>query len=236
MTISRRSGQPPGPGDPHGAAAGLPAGWSDALAAELAQPYWRQLQDYVDRERDRHPVYPAPDDVFTAFRLTPLPAVRVVILGQDPYFNPGLATGLAFSVPDAVTAPPSLRTILGELRADLGITRPHDLTGWARQGVLLLNTVLTVRGGQPNSHRGRGWERFTNAVISEVSRRQDRVVFILWGGPARSKRSLIDTSKHAVLESAHPAAYATAKTPLRGSRPFSRANSLLSSGVDWSAS
>ena len=216
---------------------GLPLDWAQVLAEELKKPYWADLQRFVAKERVEHEVYPKPDQVFAAFRLTPFEDVRVVILGQDPYINPGEATGLAFAVPEGTRVPPSLRNILTELRSDLDVAAPSDLTGWARQGVLLLNTTLTVRRGGANSHSDHGWETFTDAVISTISSRKDRVVFVLWGGPARSKKRLIDTTRHAVIEAAHPKAWATARDPLLGSKPFSQVNAMVQgAAIDWSAS
>lgn len=213
----------------------LPSDWSDILKDELEKPYWDGLQRYVAGERSAHDVYPSEENVYAAFALTPFKQVRVVILGQDPYFKPGQATGLAFSVPEGIKPPPSLRTILSELHADLGVTGHCDLSGWARQGVLLLNAVLTVRGGSPHSHQGQGWEDFTNAVICKISERRDRVVFVLWGQAARNKKQLIDVSRHAVIEGAHPRARANALKPLQGSKPFSQINSLISGKpIDWS--
>ena len=214
---------------------GLPADWAEVLAHELAQPSWATLQQYVATERASHEVDPAPADVFAAFRATPFEEVRVVILGQDPYFN-GQATGLAFAVADGTEIPPSLRNILAELRSDLGVTASPDLLGWARQGVLLLNTSLTVRRGEQSSHAGQGWETFTDAVISAINDRDDRAVFVLWGVAARSKKRLIDRSRHVVIEAAHPTAWRSASDPLMGSKPFSEINeSVRGEPIDWSA-
>lgn len=214
---------------------GLPPDWAEVLAHELSQPHWADLQRFVAAERAGHDVDPAPPDVFAAFKATPFEDVRVVILGQDPYPN-GQATGLAFAVADGTPIPPSLRNILAELRSDLGVTASSDLTGWARQGVLLLNTSLTVRRGEQSSHAGHGWENFTDAVISAISAREERVVFLLWGVAARSKRRLIDTGRHVVIEAAHPVAWRTARDQLIGSRPFSEANrSVRGDPIDWSA-
>lgn len=212
----------------------LPTDWSDVIEDEMTLPHWDNLQRFVADERTAHEVYPAAEDVFRAFELTPFEEVRVVILGQDPYFTPGHATGLAFSVRSDVTAPPSLRTILAELSEDLGVTGPRDLSGWARQGVLLLNTALTVRAGVANSH-AQAWDHFTNVVIRQISQQADHVVFVLWGEPAQQKKKLIDTSLHAVIEAAHPAAWANALVPLRGSKPFSQINALIpGEPIDWS--
>lgn len=215
----------------------LPPDWATLLADELSQPYWRELSAFLDAEYCDHTVYPPRDKLFTALRLTPPAAVRVVILGQDPYHQPGQAMGLAFSVPAGVKPPPSLRNIFKELHADLGVPTPRhgDLSAWARQGVLLLNAVLTVREGQPGSHQGRGWERFTDAVLSAVSAWPGRRVFVLWGAPAQAKRRLID-ARHVVIESPHPSPL-SANRGFFGSRPFSRINGALremgQGEVDW---
>ncbi len=212
--------------------------WNPVLRGELAKPYWAQLQAFVAAERDQHPVYPRQQDVFAALHLTPLSGTKVVVLGQDPYHGPGQAHGLAFSVQPGVPAPPSLRNIFKELHADLGIEPPRDgyLEPWARQGVLLLNTTLTVRGGAAASHQGRGWETFTDEVIRAVGAKPERVVFVLWGAAARRKRSLVDPDRHVVLESAHPSPL-SATNGFFGSRPFSRANAALlevgRQAVDW---
>ncbi len=212
--------------------------WNPVLRGELAKPYWGQLQAFVAAEREEHPVYPPADAVFAALHLTPRAETRVVILGQDPYHGPRQAHGLAFSVQPGIAMPPSLRNIVAELQADLGIPAPRsgNLEAWARQGVLLLNTTLTVQGGVAASHQGKGWEPFTDAVIEAVDAKEERVVFILWGGSARRKRALVDTSRHVVLESPHPSPL-SASSGFFGSRPFSRANAALAEAarepVDW---
>lgn len=212
--------------------------WNPILRAELAKPYWPELQRFVAAERACHPVYPAHDEVFAALHLTPFETVEVVILGQDPYHGPGQAHGLCFSVRPGVSQPPSLRNILKELQTDLGIgPAAHGcLEAWARRGVLLLNTTLTVRGGQAASHQGKGWEVFTDEVIRAVSAKPERVVFILWGASARKKKGLIDTTRHATIESAHPSPL-SAHNGFFGSRPFSRANQALEAAgrdpIDW---
>lgn len=212
--------------------------WNPVLRHEFEQPYWRPLQDFVRQERDRGPVFPPHDDVFAALHLTSYADTKVVILGQDPYHGPGQAHGLSFSVRHGVPVPPSLRNMHKELHDDLGCPVPAhgNLEHWARQGVLLLNTTLTVRGGAAASHQGRGWETFTDAVISAVAAKPTRVVFLLWGASSRRKRSLIDTSRHVVIESAHPSPL-SAHNGFFGSRPFSRANQALrESGqepIDW---
>lgn len=212
--------------------------WNPVLRAQLDQPYWAELQQFVAEERARGPVYPARDEVFAALHLTPYQAVKVLILGQDPYHGAGQAHGLCFSVPEGVAPPPSLQNIFKELREDLGIEPPGHgcLDAWAEQGVLLLNATLTVRARQAASHQGKGWERFTDAVIRAVNDKPERVVFVLWGASARKKRALVDTSRHVVIESAHPSPL-SAHNGFFGSRPFSRTNAaLVEAGrepVDW---
>lgn len=208
------------------------------LRAELQEPYWADLQTFVAREREQHTVYPPPPEVFAALHLTPLSETRVLILGQDPYHGPRQAHGLCFSVRDGVARPPSLVNIHRELHDDLGhAPPPHgNLEAWARQGVLLLNATLTVRAGHAGSHQGKGWERFTDQVIRAVNAKRDPVVFILWGGYARRKRPLIDTTRHTVIESAHPSPL-SAHNGFFGSRPFSRANAAITAtgleSIDW---
>jgi uracil-DNA glycosylase len=212
--------------------------WNPVLRGEFAKPYWDQLQHFVDGERARHTVYPPREEVFSALHLTPFATTRVVILGQDPYHGPNQAHGLCFSVRPGVAIPPSLVNIHNELRADLGIEPPGhgNLSAWAEQGVLLLNTTLTVRAGQAASHQGKGWETFTDEVLRAVDDKPTRVVFILWGASARKKRSLIDTSRHAIIESAHPSPL-SAHNGFIGSRPFSRTNEALTAAglapIDW---
>lgn len=212
--------------------------WNPLLRDEFGKPYWERLQRFVAEERRHHRVHPPADQVFAALHRTPHAEVRVVILGQDPYHGPGQAHGLCFSVPDGVPPPPSLRNILAELESDLGIPAPPsgNLQRWADQGVLLLNTTLTVRSGAPASHQRRGWETFTDQVIRVVDAKPERVVFILWGAAARRKRALIDPARHVTIESAHPSPL-SASRGFFGSRPFSRANAaLLEAGrdpVDW---
>lgn len=212
--------------------------WNPLLRSEFDEPYWADLQTFVEDERARHPVYPPRDEVFAALHLTPYESVKVVILGQDPYHGAGQAHGLAFSVRPPVPPPPSLANIFAELETDLGIARPDhgSLTRWAEQGVLLLNTALTVRGGAANSHARKGWERFTDRVIEVVDAKPERVVFLLWGSNARAKAKMIDRSRHVVIESPHPSPL-SAHRGFLGSRPFSRANAaLVEAGrdpVDW---
>jgi uracil-DNA glycosylase len=212
--------------------------WNPVLRGELAKPYWSELQQFVVAERQRGPVYPAQDEVFAALHLTPHSDVKVVILGQDPYHGPGQAHGLCFSVRRGVQPPPSLQNIFKELESDLGNPPPDHgcLESWARQGVLLLNASLTVRGGNAASHQGKGWETFTDEVLRSVVAKPERVVFILWGAWARRKKVLIDQGRHTVVESPHPSPL-SASNGFFGSRPFSRTNAaLVEAGrepVDW---
>ena len=212
--------------------------WNPVLRAELAKPYWEPLQRFVAEERSQHTVYPPAHEVFSALYLTPFADVKVLILGQDPYHGPRQAHGLCFSVRPGVEQPPSLVNIFKELHADLGLPPPNHgcLEGWAEQGVLLLNAVLTVRANNANSHQGRGWEQFTDEIIRTVNDKPERVVFVLWGAYARKKKSLIDEARHTVIESAHPSPL-SAHNGFFGSKPFSRANAaLIEAGrdpVDW---
>jgi uracil-DNA glycosylase len=218
---------------------GVKTDWNPVLRAELAKPYWAELQQFVATERSRATVYPAHDEVFAALHLTPFAEVKAVILGQDPYHGPNQAHGLCFSVRPGVPPPPSLQNIFKELESDLGISPPGhgSLDSWARQGVLLLNASLTVRAGKAASHQGKGWEVFTDEVLRTVNTKPERVVFILWGASARRKKALIDTSRHVVIESPHPSPL-SASNGFFGSRPFSRANAaLVEAGrepIDWS--
>ncbi|MGH9000867.1 MAG: uracil-DNA glycosylase [Acidimicrobiia bacterium] len=208
------------------------------MRAELDAEYFAELSRFVAAERARHEVYPPVDQVFAALHLTPYSEVKVLVLGQDPYHGPGQAHGLCFSVREGTAAPPSLENIFAELEADLGVPRPDHgcLNHWAAQGVLLLNATLTVRARTAASHQGKGWERFTDAVIKAVNAKAERVVFILWGRSARAKASLVDLGRHVVIESAHPSPL-SAHAGFFGSRPFSRANNaLIAAGrdpVDW---
>lgn len=212
--------------------------WNPLLADQLGQPYWSELQSFVRAERQQHQVYPPHDEVFAALHLTPHASVKVLVLGQDPYHGPGQAHGLCFSVRRDVEVPPSLANIHVELESDLGCPRPihGNLEHWTRQGVLLLNTTLTVRARQAASHQGKGWETFTNRVIEVVNDKPERVVFILWGAAARKKKALVDTSRHVVVESPHPSPLSAHKG-FFGTRPFSRANiALVEAGrspIDW---
>lgn len=217
-----------------------PPAWQERLDGELKSEQWSSLVEFVHSERAGEcDVYPPADSVFRALQLVEPEDVRVVILGQDPYHGPGQADGLSFSTTDEVPRRPALRNIFKEWASDLGSEPPatNDLAGWARQGVLMLNTSLTVRRGEPGSHAGQGWEEFTDAVIRTVNELDDRVVFILWGKNARSKKRIIDSPPHEVIESAHPTSYPSAKDPFAGSRPFSRTNAKLEEWgrgrIDW---
>ena len=212
--------------------------WKEALADEFGKPYFESLVRFLHKEKaDGQVIYPPGSQIFRAFDLTPVEQVKVVILGQDPYHGPGQAHGLSFSVPANVPAPPSLKNIFKEIETDLGVQMSGypDLEKWARQGVLLLNAVLTVRGGQAASHSKIGWQEFTDAVIRYISDNCEGVVFMLWGNFARSKAELIDRSKHVVLEAAHPSPLA--RGAFFGCRHFSRANEALASfgrtPIDW---
>lgn len=212
--------------------------WKEALAGEFEKDYFRELVSELHKEKAAGTViYPPGPLIFNAFDKTPLPSLKVVILGQDPYHNPGEAMGLSFSVPDGVRIPPSLRNIFKEIESDLGIrmSGSSNLEPWARQGVLLLNSILTVRAGAAASHRSLGWEYFTDAVIRCISERCEGIVFLLWGRYARSKAVLIDSSRHHVLEAAHPSPLAGGA--FFGCRHFSRTNELLiaegRSPIDW---
>jgi len=216
----------------------LPGSWQAVVGEELDQPYFQKLREFLDAERAQHKVFPPADKVFSALELTPYDKVSVLVVGQDPYHDDGQAHGLAFSVQPGVRPPPSLVNIFKELRDDLGCRVPNNgyLVPWAEQGVLLLNTVLTVRAHSPASHKGKGWEKFTDAVIRKVAEKSDRVVFVLWGGHAQKKRSLIEDGPHAIIESAHTSPL-SAKNGFFGSRPFSKINAALREAgkpeIDW---
>ena len=212
--------------------------WKRALQGEFDKPYFASLVGRLHQEKAAgNVIYPPGSQIFRAFDLTPVQQVKVVILGQDPYHGPGQAMGLSFSVPRNIPAPPSLKNIFKEIEDDLGIrmSGSPDLEPWARQGVLLLNSVLTVRGGQPASHAGIGWTEFTDAVIRYLSDHCEGIVFMLWGNFARSKADLIDTSRHHVLLAAHPSPLA--RGAFFGCRHFSKANALLAAQgkepIDW---
>lgn len=213
--------------------------WKEVLKEEFEKDYFKNLVEYLHREkREGKVIYPPGPLIFNAFKLTPFNEVKVVIIGQDPYHAPGQAHGLSFSVPAGVPPPPSLKTIYQEIENDLHIElhKNGNLEGWARQGVFLLNASLTVRAGAPTSHSNIGWIEFTDAVIKAISDRKQGVVFLLWGNYAKGKRSLIDQSKHYVLEAAHPSPLA--RGAFFGCRHFSRCNQLLEAQgltpIDWS--
>ena len=212
--------------------------WKEALAGEFEKPYFASLVRFLHKEKAAgQRIYPPGSQIFKAFELTPVDQVKVVILGQDPYHGAGQAMGLSFSVPANIPAPPSLKNIFKEIHDDLGITMSGypDLEKWARQGVLLLNAVLTVRAGQPASHSNIGWTEFTDAVIKYISDHCTGVVFLLWGNFARSKKALIDTTRHYVLEAAHPSPLA--RGAFFGCRHFSKTNEILAregkTPIDW---
>lgn len=202
--------------------------WLEVLDNEFKSAYFQDLKAFLLEEKKQYQVYPPGPLMFSAFNRTPFKAVKVVILGQDPYHGPGQAEGLSFSVPEGVPVPPSLRNIYKELFDDLGIPpKKHGHLGsWAQQGVLLLNAVLSVRAHSPGSHRDKGWERFTDAAIMALNERRERLVFMLWGNFARSKASLISSEKHLTLEAAHPSPF-SAYNGFLGCRHFSRANQYL---------
>lgn len=216
----------------------IPAAWQPILADEIVQPYFQNLQQFLVEERKKYTVYPPEPEVFSALALTPYAQANVLMLGQDPYHDDNQAHGLAFSVRPGIPLPPTLRNIYEELQADTGFRIPNNgyLAPWAEQGLLLLNAVLTVRAHQPGSHRKKGWEKFTDAIIRAISAKDSPVVFLLWGNYARQKASLIDTNRHTVIESAHPSPL-SAKGGFFGSRPFSRTNAALRAAgnpeIDW---
>lgn len=202
--------------------------WQEVVGAEFAKPYYLKLREFLKQEYENETVYPDKADMWNAFKHTAFEDVKVVILGQDPYHGPNQAHGLSFSVQPGVPHPPSLRNMLKELKEDLGCAIPQDgtLTKWADQGVLMLNTVLTVRKGQAHSHRGQGWEQFTDKVIRKLSDREKPVIFVLWGRPAQKKKQFIDLDRHAIIESPHPSPL-SANRGFFGSQPYSKVNDLL---------
>lgn len=212
--------------------------WLEPLKPEFSKQYYRDLYQKIVEEYKTHLVFPPSDDIFNAFALTPLHDVKVVIIGQDPYHNVGQAHGLCFSVRPDVDIPPSLVNIYKELHDDLGCYVPNNgyLVKWAKQGVLLLNTVLTVRAHQANSHRGMGWEQFTDAAIRILNEEDRPIVFILWGAPAQTKKKMLNNPKHLILEAPHPSPL-SAYRGFFGSRPFSKTNAFLEqnglSPIDW---
>lgn len=216
----------------------IPAGWRRQLGDERSRDYFAKLSSFVEEERRNHRVFPPANQTFAALEHTAFDDVRVLLVGQDPYHGEGQAHGLSFSVRRGVKVPPSLRNIYRELGDDLGCRTPTHgcLEAWADRGLLLLNTVLTVRSGEAHSHRKKGWERFTDAIISALSARETPFVALLWGGPARKKRKLIDTERHRVVEGAHPSPL-SAHRGFFGSRPFSAVNAALEelghAPLDW---
>ena len=218
--------------------AGLDGDWLTAVKGEFSKPYYKKLYDTLKQEYSTHVVYPPSDEIFNAMNLTPLHEVKVVIIGQDPYHEPGQAQGLAFSVKPDVEIPPSLQNIYKELHDDLGCYIPNHgcLEKWAQQGVLLLNTVLTVRAHQPNSHRNIGWEEFTDAAIRVLNTQDRPIVYLLWGGPARKKKVMLDNPGHLILEAPHPSPL-SAYRGFFGCRHFSQANDFLRfhqmEAIDW---
>jgi len=212
--------------------------WLEVLEDEFSKPYYKELYNFVKTEYNTTQVFPPADDIFNAFHLTPLSQVKVVIIGQDPYHNVGQAHGLCFSVKPDVDIPPSLVNIYKELHDDLGCDIPNNgyLIKWARQGVLMLNTVLTVRAHAANSHRGKGWEKFTDAAIRALNEQNRPIVFILWGRPAQTKKKMLDNPRHLILEAPHPSPL-SAFNGFFGSKPFSKTNRFLEehgeTPIDW---
>ena len=214
--------------------------WDEILKDEFNAPSYLKLREFLKTEYSTHTVYPSMYDIFNSMKYTAFKDIKVVLLGQDPYHNEGQAMGLSFSVPDGIDKPPSLVNMFKELYSELNIQpkKSGDLTGWAKQGVLLLNTVLTVRAHQANSHKGKGWEQFTDNIIKKISDNKENVVFLLWGGNARSKKPLIDKNKHLILECAHPSPL-SAYNGFFGCGHYKLTNEyLIKHGIepiDWSA-
>lgn len=212
--------------------------WKKVLFDEFQKPYFGALREFLLQESEHYTLYPKGENTFAAFNNTPFEAVKVVILGQDPYHGVNQAHGLAFSVNDGVAFPPSLRNIFKELHDDIGceIPKSGNLTHWAKEGVFLINAVLSVRAAEANSHKGRGWEIFTDAVIKELSQRRENLVFILWGTPAGAKASLIDEKKHLILKAPHPSPLSSYRG-FFGSKPFSKTNEYLTCNgvkpIEW---
>src|SRR5690625_2828028 len=212
--------------------------WANYLQDEFSKEYYVRLREILKEEYKTQTIYPEMHDIFNALHYTPFHQVKVVILGQDPYHGPGQAHGLSFSVQRYVKQPPSLRNIFKELQSDLGFPPPNHgyLVDWTRQGVLLLNTVLTVRQGQAHSHRGKGWENFTNHVIEALNEKEEPIVYILWGRAAQNKQDLIDTTKHTIIKAPHPSPL-SAHRGFFGSQPFSKTNEILKHHnlpeIDW---
>jgi uracil-DNA glycosylase len=216
----------------------MPSDWREILLAEFTQSYFEKLEQFLAEEIAQQIINPKYEDIFSAFRYTAYQEVKVMILGQDPYHGPGQAHGLSFSVLPGVPLPPSIKNIFKEMHNDLGTILPNNgyLLPWAKQGVLMLNAVLTVRAGEAATHKNRGWEKFTGVVISRLSERKDPMVFVLWGDYAKKKRKLIDESRHIVIEGIHPSPL-SAHNGFFGSRPFSKINSALQQlnnlPIDW---
>lgn len=206
----------------------IPESWHAHLNGEFEQPYFQRLASFVDDERQKYTVFPPEEDVFSALRHTPYEDVNVFLLGQDPYHDTNQAHGLCFSVRPGIKPPPSLLNMFKELREDVGCQIPNNgyLVPWADQGILMLNAVLTVRAHQANSHKNHGWETFTDQVIRVVNAKETPVIFVLWGGYAQKKKALIDTSRHTIIESAHPSPL-SARNGFFGSHPFSKINAAL---------
>ncbi len=218
--------------------AGITGDWLEVLKPEFAKPYYKELYKFILEEYNTRTIYPSSDNIYTALDLTPLSEVKVVILGQDPYHNVNQAHGLSFSVLPDVDVPPSLQNIYKELHDDLGLDIPNHgyLEKWARQGVLMLNTVLTVRAHQAFSHRDRGWEKLTDTIIAEVGKKREPVVFMLWGRPAQSKLSMLNNPEHLYLKAPHPSPL-SAYRGFFGCKHFSKANKFLAdkgmTAIDW---
>lgn len=212
--------------------------WHQLLKEQMPDRYFAKINQFLNEVYSKEVVYPERDNVFKALSMTDYDDVSVLILGQDPYHGPDQAQGLSFSVPDTIPAPPSLQNILKELRDDVGLRPHHDLTSWAKQGVLLLNACLTVPAGQANGHAGLVWEPFTDAVIRLLNQKEDPIVFVLWGAYARKKKALITNDRHLVLESPHPSPLSSHRG-FFGSRPFSQTNDFLEAvgkpPIDWLA-
>jgi uracil-DNA glycosylase len=215
--------------------------WRTILADEFTKPYWASLEEFVAKEREDNPgkIYPSPENVFTALNAMPYEDIKVLLLGQDPYHGPDQAHGLSFSVLPGIKIPPSLRNMYKELATDTGAVIPKHgtLTSWAQQGVLLLNTVLTVRHKEANSHKRQGWEKFTDAIIKKLNERDDAVIFLLWGGAAKKKKKKIAEDRHIIVESAHPSPL-SAHNGFFGSKPYTKVNAALTelgkTPIDWS--
>ena len=216
----------------------IPPAWESILGEETTKPYFKKLHAFLEQEHEKYTIYPPVPDIFNALKLTPFQNVNVLLLGQDPYHDENQAHGLCFSVRPGIPPPPSLLNIFKELRNDVGCRIPNNgyLVPWAEQGILMLNAVLTVRAHQPNSHKNKGWETFTDKVIHAVGEKEDRVVFLLWGAYAQKKVKLIDTKRHVIIQSPHPSPL-SANRGFFGSGPFSRVNMALRQAgkpeIDW---